>query len=146
MYINTHSTAAKKYKAGISPPVRRLSRQATVGSRGGVVTVSHLRHRSPGRVWVMCQRGGRCSQHPQHHVSRGVADHEGSPAFTPTQQPPTCRLGGGSRAGPQGGGYSTDKHSFKGKIIPRWNGTLLKGGGEGAEQGGGGGGRGFTVQ
>ncbi|KAG0727360.1 hypothetical protein GWK47_034805 [Chionoecetes opilio] len=38
---------AKKYKAGISPPVRRVYRQATGGSRGGVVTVSHLRHWSP---------------------------------------------------------------------------------------------------
>ncbi|KAG0722184.1 hypothetical protein GWK47_044995 [Chionoecetes opilio] len=35
---------------GISPPVRRVSRQATGGSRGGVVTVSHLRHWSPCRA------------------------------------------------------------------------------------------------
>ncbi|KAG0727032.1 hypothetical protein GWK47_035479 [Chionoecetes opilio] len=111
MYRNAYA-GAKKYKAGISPPVRRVSRQATGGSRGDVVTVSHLRHWSPCRarqgvgMWVrdVSAGRGRCSQHPQHHVSRGVADHEGGPAFTPTQQPPTCRLGGGGRAGPQGGG------------------------------------------
>ncbi|KAG0727803.1 hypothetical protein GWK47_033846 [Chionoecetes opilio] len=49
MYRNAYA-GAKKYKAGISPPVRRVSRQATGGSRGGVVTVSHLRHWSPCRA------------------------------------------------------------------------------------------------
>ncbi|KAG0720151.1 hypothetical protein GWK47_006936 [Chionoecetes opilio] len=99
---------AKKYKAGISPPVRRLSRQATGGSRGGMVTVSHLRHWSPSRgrqgVGDVSAGRGSCSQHLQHHVSRGLADHEGGLDFTPTQQPPTCRLGSGGRAGPQRGG------------------------------------------
>ncbi|KAG0720273.1 hypothetical protein GWK47_048862 [Chionoecetes opilio] len=49
MYRNAYA-GAKKYKAGISPPVRRVSRQATGGSRGDVVTVSHLRHWSPCRA------------------------------------------------------------------------------------------------
>ncbi|KAG0719741.1 hypothetical protein GWK47_049887 [Chionoecetes opilio] len=49
MYRNAYA-GAKKYKAGIRPPVRRVSRQATGGSRGGVVTVSHLRHWSPCRA------------------------------------------------------------------------------------------------
>ncbi|KAG0710215.1 hypothetical protein GWK47_023273 [Chionoecetes opilio] len=35
MYRNAYA-GAKKYKAGISPPVRRVSRQATGGSRGDV--------------------------------------------------------------------------------------------------------------
>ncbi|KAG0722594.1 hypothetical protein GWK47_044204 [Chionoecetes opilio] len=49
MYRNAYAVA-KKYKAGISPPVRRVYRQATGGSRGGVVTLSHLRHWSPCRA------------------------------------------------------------------------------------------------
>ncbi|KAG0710665.1 hypothetical protein GWK47_022326 [Chionoecetes opilio] len=49
MYRNAYA-GAKKYKAGISPPVRRVSRQATGGSRGDVVTVSHLHHWSPCRA------------------------------------------------------------------------------------------------
>ncbi|KAG0712176.1 hypothetical protein GWK47_019056 [Chionoecetes opilio] len=103
------------YKAGISPPVRRSSRQATGGSRGGVVRVSPLRHWSPGRPWqgvgdVSAGRGC-CSQHLQHHVSRGVADHEGGPGFAPTQQSPVCRLGGWCRDGPQGA-VADDPYDF----------------------------------
>ncbi|KAG0712324.1 hypothetical protein GWK47_018752 [Chionoecetes opilio] len=112
----------KRYKAGISPAVRRLSRQATGGARGGVVMVSHLRHWSApegGGVWVrdVSAGRGRYSQHPQHHVSRCVADHEGGPAFTPTQQPPTCRLGGGGRAGPQGGGGGAGQEAVMSKSF-----------------------------
>ncbi|KAG0726817.1 hypothetical protein GWK47_035824 [Chionoecetes opilio] len=68
---------AKKYKAGISPPVRRVSRQATGGSRGDVVTVSHLRHlvTLPGATgcgYVMYQRGGGAARSTPNITSLGV--------------------------------------------------------------------------
>ncbi|KAG0725848.1 hypothetical protein GWK47_004532 [Chionoecetes opilio] len=76
MYRNAYA-GAKKYKAGISPPVRRVSRQATGGSRGDVVTVSHLRHlvTLPGATgcgYVMYQRGGGAARSTPNITSLGV--------------------------------------------------------------------------
>ncbi|KAG0719954.1 hypothetical protein GWK47_049425 [Chionoecetes opilio] len=109
------AAGAKKYKAGISPPVRRVSRQATGGSRGDVVTVSHLRHlvTLPGATgcgYVMYQRGRGAARSTPNITSLGLwRTMRGGPAFTPTQQPPTCRLGGGGRAGLRGAVAGQDR-------------------------------------
>ncbi|KAG0722557.1 hypothetical protein GWK47_044287 [Chionoecetes opilio] len=48
-------------------------------------------------------------QHPQHHVSRGVADHEGGPAFTPTQHPPPAGWAAGAGPGLRGAVAGQDR-------------------------------------
>ncbi|KAG0710260.1 hypothetical protein GWK47_023189 [Chionoecetes opilio] len=111
---DTACSSKKKYEAGISPAGEEIipsSYGRVAWRRGDGKSPASLITR-PGVGDVSAGRG-RCSQHPQHHVSRGVADHEGGPAFTPTQRPPTCRLGGGGRAGPRGGGGGAGQQQQK---------------------------------
>ncbi|KAG0715593.1 hypothetical protein GWK47_011585 [Chionoecetes opilio] len=109
--LNYDAETAKKYKAGISPPVRRVSRQATGGSRGGVVTVRHLRHWSPGR--------GR----------QGVGDVSAGRGLLATSKITSLGVWRTMRAGPRFHVHSAAPHLQAGRGAV----TGLKGGGGGQE-------------
>ncbi|KAG0723479.1 hypothetical protein GWK47_042654 [Chionoecetes opilio] len=106
-----HSKGAKKYKAGIRAPHGRVFPfPGTGGARGkpcfGESPVSLVT--LPGAAgcgYVMCQRGGGVARSTPNITSLGVwRTMRAALPSRPLSSPPTCRLGGGGRAGPQGGG------------------------------------------
>ncbi|KAG0711201.1 hypothetical protein GWK47_021121 [Chionoecetes opilio] len=122
MYRNAYA-GAKKYKAGISPPVRRVSRQATGGSRGDVVTVSHLRHlvTLPGATgcgYVMYQRGGGAARSTPNITSLGVwRTMRAALPSRPLSSPPPAGWAAGAGPGLRGAVAGQDRSALRPRLA-----------------------------
>ncbi|KAG0702456.1 hypothetical protein GWK47_025086 [Chionoecetes opilio] len=105
----------KRYKAGISPAVRRLSRQATGGARGGVVMVSHLRpgfqpRGAAGCGYVMCQRGGGVARSTRNITFLGVwRTMRAALPSRPLSSPPPASWAAGAGPGLRGAVVGQDR-------------------------------------